>query len=94
MIGAQSSPAGQVAAVDHLDWLAEVMRQMEMIKPGMSRADLMTVFTTEGRLSSRDRRTFVSRQCRYCKVDVSFELVGHGRGISRKMNRNFQEKAL
>lgn len=44
----QSAPAGQQAVSDHLNWLTEVIRQMEAIKPGMTRADLMIVFTTEG----------------------------------------------
>ena len=63
-------------ATPHLSWLARAIRQMEVIKPGMTRADLLTVFTTEGGVSNRARQAFVSRQCRYCKVDVSFELVG------------------
>lgn len=52
------------------------MRRMDTIKPGMTRADLDQVFTTEGGLSSRAARTFVSRDCPYFKVDVVFELVG------------------
>lgn len=77
---AQTGPAAQQTEASHLEWLESVMHQMETIKPGMARAELLTVFTTEGGLSSRERRTFVSRQCRYCKVDVSFELVGQPNG--------------
>jgi hypothetical protein len=49
---------------------------MEMIKPGMTRRTLLTVFTTEGGLSTGLQRTFVSRDCPYFKVDVEFQAVG------------------
>jgi hypothetical protein len=47
---------------------------MQTIKPGMMRADLLKVFTTEGGLVfSSLHRTLVSRDCPYFKVDVEFE---------------------
>ena len=49
---------------------------MQTIKPGMTREALLTVFTTEGGLSTGLRRTFVSRDCPYFKVDVEFQAVG------------------
>jgi hypothetical protein len=36
----------------------------------------MKVFTTEGGLSNGLRRTFVSRDCSYFKIDVEFKAVG------------------
>ena len=53
-----------------------VLEQMENIKPGMKRADLLKVFTTEGGLSTNTQRTYVSRMCPYFKVDVSFRAAG------------------
>ena len=47
-----------------------------MIKPGMTRADLLKIFTVEGGLSTGLQRTFVSQQCPYFKVDVTFRAVG------------------
>jgi hypothetical protein len=49
---------------------------MEAVKPGMTRRDLLAVFTTEGGLSTGLRRTYVSRDCPYFKVDVQFKTVG------------------
>jgi hypothetical protein len=49
---------------------------MESIKPGMTRKQLLTVFTTEGGLSTPLRRLFVSKECPYFKVDVEFRAVG------------------
>ena len=43
---------------------------------GMTRADLLKVFTTEGGLSTGLNRTYVYRECQYIKVDVDFEPVG------------------
>ena len=58
------------------DWVAQVLKSMNMIKPGMTRADLLKVFTVEGGLSTGVERTFVSQQCPYFKVDVEFRAVG------------------
>jgi len=49
---------------------------MQKIKVGMTRADLLKVFTTEGGLSTGLNRTYVYRECPYIKVDVEFEPVG------------------
>jgi hypothetical protein len=60
----------------HIAWVSEVLKRMEMLHPGMTRKDLFTAFTTEGGLSTGLRRTFVSRDCFYFKVDVEFQAVG------------------
>ena len=60
---------------DHVSWVAEALERMEAVKPGMTRADLLRVFTTEGGLSTGLRRTYVFRECPYFKVDVEFEAV-------------------
>jgi hypothetical protein len=52
------------------------MRRMATVKPGMTRAELLEVFTAEGGLSTRVGQTFVSRDCPYFKVDVTFQPVG------------------
>jgi hypothetical protein len=64
------------SSVDHVSWVAEVLRRIETIKPGMTREDLLKVFTTEGGLSTGLQRTFVSRDCPYFKIDVQFKAVG------------------
>jgi hypothetical protein len=60
----------------HVTWVAEVLERMQTIKPGMTRKTLLTVFTTEGGLSTGLQRTFVSRDCSYFKIDVEFQAVG------------------
>jgi len=57
-------------------WVAEALKQMQTIKPGMTRKNLFTVLTTEGGLSTGLRRTFVSRECPYFKVDIEFQAIG------------------
>lgn len=61
---------------DHLAWVERVLVRMKKIKPGMTRGELLTVFTTEGGLSTALQRTYVSRDCPYFKVDVEFAAVG------------------
>jgi hypothetical protein len=60
-------------AQTHLEWVAETLKRMGTVKSGMTRNDLLKVFTTEGGISTRLQRTYVSRDCRYFKVDVEFE---------------------
>ena len=60
----------------HQAWVADILQRMETIKPGMTRAKLLEVFTTEGGLATGLQRTFVSRDCPYFKVDVEFKAVG------------------
>lgn len=52
------------------------LKEIQKIKVGMTRADLLKVFTTEGGLSTGLNRTYVYRECSYIKVDVEFEPVG------------------
>jgi hypothetical protein len=63
-------------SLEHKEWLAESLREMQKIKVGMSRADLLKVFTTEGGESSGLNRTYVFRGCTLVKVDVEFDPVG------------------
>jgi hypothetical protein len=60
---------------DHVAWVAEVMAHMQTVTPGMTRADLLEVFTTEGGISTPSQRTYVSRDCPYFHVDVEFQAI-------------------
>jgi len=60
---------------DHIAWVNDTLKKMETIKPGMMRFDLLKIFRTEGGLSTGLRRTFVSQDCPYFKVDVEFKAV-------------------
>ena len=73
----QASPRGDRGQFQaHVAWVAEVLKRMETIQPGMTRQTLLTVFTTEGGESTGLQRTFVSRDCPYFKIDVEFQAVG------------------
>jgi hypothetical protein len=81
IVGANSSqgapqPVQARSPRDHVAWVAEVLKRMQTIKPGMTRETLLTVFTTEGGLSTGLWRTFVSRDCPIFKVHVEFQAVG------------------
>lgn len=60
----------------HDDWVRDSLIKMDSVRPGMTREQVMKVFTTEGGLSNGLRRTFVSRDCSYFKIDVEFKAVG------------------
>ena len=61
-------------ASDLTKQISAVLTECQQIKPGMTRANLLKVFTTEGGLSTARHRTFVYRGCPYLKVDVDFTL--------------------
>ena len=56
--------------------IEKIIRESQQVKVGMTRADLLKVYTTEGGLSSRKWRRYAYRTCPYIKVDVEFEPVG------------------
>ena len=57
------------------EWIANSLKEIQKITVGMTRADLLKLFTTEGGLSTGLTRTYVYRECFYIKVDVEFEPV-------------------
>jgi hypothetical protein len=69
---ASSADEARQASSDHVAWVAESLKRMLTIKPGMSRDQLLDVFSTEGGISTALQRTFVSRDCPFFKVDVAF----------------------
>jgi hypothetical protein len=62
--------------VEHTQWVDGVLRWTLDIKPGMTRRDLLRVYTEEGGLSTRTQRTYVLKGCPYIKVDVEFAPIG------------------
>jgi hypothetical protein len=68
-----SSPDdGDKSSSEHVAWVAESLKRIMTVKPGMNRDQLMRVFSTEGGISTALWRTFVSRDCPLFKVDVTF----------------------
>jgi len=53
--------------------ISNILTECQKIKPGMTRAELSKVFTTEGGLSTAKHRTSVHRRCPYIRVDVDFK---------------------
>lgn len=70
-------PGEPVIDWGHTQWVGNVLAWIDTIKPGMTRSDLLRVFTTEGGLSTRTRRTYVLKQCPTIKVDVEFSISGN-----------------
>jgi hypothetical protein len=57
----------------HYAWLVERLREVESIRVGMSRADLLKVFEPDGGLSGALPERYVLRSCSLIKVDVRFD---------------------
>jgi hypothetical protein len=73
MLHAATSQGQENCAQSHDEWLEGLWKQMLAIKAGMTREMLLTVFKTEGGLSTAARRTYVFEQCPKFKVDVDFK---------------------
>jgi len=74
-------PATQVRVVSkeeekHEAWLLERLREARSIKAGMSKADLLNVFTPDGGFQRIPPERYVLRTCQYIKVHVRFQLPG------------------
>ena len=80
LFGNQPKGSGNVSKNDcsneHSAWVEEVLKRMQTIKVGMIRESLLTVFTSEGGLSTALQQTYVSQECPYFKVNVRFAAVG------------------
>jgi hypothetical protein len=77
LISAQGTQQEIQVDQEHTRWIASVIESIRTIKPGMTRRELLGVFTTEGGISTRLRRTHVYKQCPYIKVTVEFEAAGN-----------------
>ena len=74
-------PATQVRVVSkeeekHEAWLLDRLREAVSIKAGMSKADLLEVFTPDGGLQRIPPERYILRTCYYIKVHVRFQLPG------------------
>jgi hypothetical protein len=58
-------------------WVGRVLARMLTIKPGMTRERLLSIFGTEGGISARTWRNYVSVDCAYFKVYVEFTPAGN-----------------
>jgi hypothetical protein len=63
--------------LEHAQWVSSVLRWTYDIKPEMTRGDLLKVYTTEGGISTRTRRTYVLKGCPSIKVNVEFAPSGN-----------------
>ena len=68
----QQGPPRSAFSPERTEWISNALRSMQNVKVGMTRADLMKIFGTEGGNSTTSQRTYVYRQCPYIKIDVKF----------------------
>jgi hypothetical protein len=73
LLGANSAP--KCTPSDTTRWLADSLKEMETIRAGMTRQDLLKVFRPAGGISSpsKFKGVFVYRDSPYISVNVEFE---------------------
>lgn len=62
-------------AQEHYNWAIQSLTEMRTVHAGMTRADVLKVFRTEGGLSNVQQRTYVYRKFCLFKVDVTFSPI-------------------
>ena len=63
-------------SMGHTEWVGNALKEIQTIKVGMTRRDMVRLFVAEGGLvSSGPSRTYLYRDCPYIKVDVEFEPI-------------------
>jgi hypothetical protein len=75
-VGLSQTSSSPSAVGEHTVWVERTIAEIETIKVGMTRADLMKVFEEEGGLSTRTYRKYVYHDCPLIKVIVEFQPVG------------------
>ena len=60
----------------HNDWLAHSLSEIQTVKVGMKRRDVLRLFTTEGGFSSSTSKKYVYKGSLYIKVDIQFQSAG------------------
>jgi hypothetical protein len=83
------TPSSKTSPYDseHTRWIIASLKEIQTIKVGMSRGDLLKVFITEGGLSTPQQRRYVYRDCPYIKVDVEFASTEEGQPVERQEDR-------
>jgi hypothetical protein len=61
---------------DHSKWLQASLEEIEAIRAGMTRRDLMKLFRAQGGIFTRTQQQFVYRKSPLIHVTVKFEAVG------------------
>jgi hypothetical protein len=77
----QAPIGGSQEEQGHVKWVEAGLKEMETIKIGMTRADLLKVFVEEGGISTRKSRTYAYRKCPYFKVTFEFKPIGGQTGF-------------
>jgi hypothetical protein len=75
-----SAPGQQVNQPSQIDSsltskIDAVIKIADSLHPGMSRADVLKNFETEGGISARAWNHYVYKRCPYIKVDVTFAIA-------------------
>jgi hypothetical protein len=71
-VSVQQALSEQNEDAKHTAWISTVMKRLQTIKPGQTRADLLKICTTEGGFYSTMHHPYVYRGCPYIKVMVRF----------------------
>lgn len=61
------------ASEDRIRWVARSLLDMQSVRQGSTREELLKVFVEEGGVSNRFMRRYAYRGCPYFKVDVEFD---------------------
>ena len=66
----------KITEKQHWDWLGSCVKQLDIVKPGMTRKALFERVSGEGGISTRTTLAVVSKHCPYLKLRIIFAASG------------------
>jgi hypothetical protein len=79
---------------DHIVWVGKSLDRMLTIKAGMTRNQLLKIFTPQGGVYSAKERQFVSCDCFYFKVNVTFRRAAVGSQIDEGESNELDDDVI
>jgi hypothetical protein len=79
---------------ERVNWVGSELKRMETIHVGMTRSQLLEIFTPVGGIQDDTRATFNSRACLYFKVDVVFKHVRGKEDTIASISRPYLSESL
>jgi hypothetical protein len=70
-----------------------VIRIVDTLRPGMTRADVLKNFETEGGISARQWNHYVYKKCSFIKVDITF-VVAPGEDQTKELRQTISKPYL
>lgn len=81
---AAAAPAPRAGEDACVAWVRRCLKDIQSIKPGQTRADVLEKFDQSGGLYRRQLTTYMYKKCPFFKISITFEPADAGDKLSPK----------